>query len=424
MKKYFALLIYVLLFAEDFFNIGATRENIERYYLLNIPLRDYALFLCLCFFFLFFNKIKQIIHPFYFITFFCFILLFLVIGINNYGFNNLLFADIRILLSLLSGISFSFFVISYCRINIKRLSHFTIISSLLCFTVSAILSPDFIEQKLNGDVERVSHPNLYAFGFVIFVFFYLLISLRRKLIDYSIIAITLTIIFYFDIYLSKTRSTLIVWLFGLIFLLISPRIIIIHGKINLSSPIISIKRILPLFLIIFSFIGLLISENSNRLFSIFNISEILNDDRGLEFLDLVNQTSGIFQFLFGRGLAGGINSVIYRGEFTQFLHLGLLNFFLKFGIIIFIIVLSGIFYILFKYFRFLFSFPINVHFPLESIVFKYGSWPIFLPMLFPWFIFLFISGGFAEIPFFTFGFYFFMSNYFSRNKNHLFYNFI
>jgi hypothetical protein len=196
-------------------------------------------------------------------------------------------------------------------------------------------------------------------------------------------------------------------------MLITPRITSIGVKGFKFNSIINPRKFIFVFLGTVFIIISLISGNTNRLFSIFNLTEILNDDRGLELVDLISQSNNIFHLIIGRGLGGGINSTIYKGEFTQSLHLGILNIFLKFGIIAFIFFVLFIFRKFFYYLNTLFLLTQKIHLNGESFQ-KIVSTDFFLlPMLFPWFVFLFISGGFAEIPFFTFGFYYYTSRFYS-----------
>jgi hypothetical protein len=138
---------------------------------------------------------------------------------------------------------------------------------------------------------------------------------------------------------------------------------------------------------------------ASRLATTFNAQALITDPRAFEILDFF-ASSGLSQLVIGRGVGGSVRSSIYGGEQTQTMHVGIMNVWLKFGVISFVVtavVLLGV--VPAKYFRS----RKRVRESVGGRSYEDVANVIVLPALFPWIVLLVLSGGFDEASFMLLG---------------------
>ena len=401
--KLLVLVSFFLLLLDPVFSIGVDPIYIQRVYLLGMPASDYALMLMLITFMVNIKKITAFINKkilvLFGILFFYFLFQGVIInGATNFSIYN---SDIRTLLWFYGGIAFAYALIKTDRI-IQILKIIVIVSTIL-IVISSIYSIGYSEymQGLTNDNERIGHPNIYILGAWIFLPIILLFNITPPKLSEKLIPLTSIILyFYFVAILSGTRSSTIICFAVFMLFTISLKIRTNNSTIN----IVKVKQGYKLFILILLFLTIIYSMfylgeyRLGRFLTIFDSKALASDSRAFEFLSFFTQ-SNLQQLIFGRGLGGSISSPTYNGELTPTIHIGIMNFWMKMGILPFLLVS----YILFI------KIPIKYLRSFNSIKSNKGNYYqtaniVILSTLFPWIISLLISGGYGEINFLFVGF--------------------
>ena len=375
-----------------------------RVYVFGIPFADLALALMLLTFFVNItlittyvsNKILIIVG----ISIFFFLIQGIIInGTSNFSiFNN----DIRCFLWFYGGIAFAYELVSTEKI-IRNLKIIVSIITVLII-IAFFKCPEYSEFKGSLGVDRITHPSIFTFCGWLFVPLILLFNITPPKISKKIIPLFGTISFIvFVAILSATRSITIISIVFLILFVISLKFRIRDSYLFLEKS--NYKVTLPLFLFIAAIVFYYFystAANESRILEIFNLQILLKDSRVMELTSFFEQ-SNLQQLILGRGFGGRFNSVIYNGELTDTLHIGILNFLMKMGFIPF----------LFVCYLLLISIPIKYLSSFKAITYKKSSYyhtvnVSILPALFPWILSLLLSGGYSDVSFLFVGFVLFI----------------
>jgi hypothetical protein len=397
------IITFFLLLLDPVFSVGVDPIDISKVYLLGIPSSDWALFLMLISFLSNLDTIIKFVSKMFLLLFGASIILFLLQGmiINETSNISIYNSDIRIFLWFYGGIAFANALIKTGRI-IQILNIIVVVSSVL-IVISSIYSAGYSDY-MNGSAdenERIGHPNIYILGAWIFSPVVLLFNITPPNVYNKIIPLVSTLLYlYFVAVLSGTRSSAITCI--AIFVLFA-----IALKIRTHNSVISIEKLKLISKILILIILLMIiiystfyldAYRMSRMLSIFDSGAITSDTRAFEFLSFFLQ-SNFQQLIIGRGLGGSIRSPIYNSEITSTMHIGIMNFWMKFGLFPFLMIV---------YFLFV---RVPIQYIRSYIVIKskrsnyrHTANVIILSTLFPWMISLLISGGFGEINFLFTGF--------------------
>jgi len=131
--------------------------------------------------------------------------------------------------------------------------------------------------------------------------------------------------------------------------------------------------------------------------------------RYAEITGFFEQMSNSMLIIFGQGLGGTIASPIYPLDGTETMHVGIFNFWMKMGIVPFILV------VFFLYIRIPYLYLRTLRNPAMFSPFKRTANLVVLPSLFPWIAGLAISGGFGEVSFLFAGFAYLMYGEICKN---------
>lgn len=399
LNSFFLYAVFFLFIADLIKNITVYSLNVPRFYILGVPGRDVALFLLIMLFFLNINAITKVLGKKV-----CLLLtmtyLFLVFQFLAYFLSsdmldvNLLNYDIRTFLWLLGGIAFAFLLIRMPGVK----THLLIMVIIL--TLLIVISSFFGERLMTMNdmsLKRISHENIFLASSILFAPLIILINLSpagsvKKLIS----GLAILASGYFVAFRSVTRSS---------FLITMLLILIFSVSYAFNQKQKTFKRVnLRLFaFIIFSLFlfYILVGDDSylaQRLLSVFNMDILIGDSRVNE-LTFFIEDSSLSDLFWGRGLGGQIASPIYEGRLTGVLHIGILNFWMKFGIIPFLFASILLFiYIPLRY--------LSALKQLNKQIFTNRNIAAFVALsaLFPWILSLILSGGYEEASMMSAGF--------------------
>ena len=401
-------IILLLFFLEDIANIFNSVDSFTRLYIAGIPVRDIILFIMLSYFVINYNRIIAVIGSSKALLWsFGILLLFVIRSFYNHElFGAPVRADLRAVLWFFGGISVGYIFI---KIRNKELVLFFTTISFLCFIImSSVLSESYSVYSTGGYI-RVSHPSMFLLsaGFMpIFILFTNLYGHSRSTLKLSLLAIW-SVFTYYSAILSATRSMLLLSL-----------VIFINGYISFQSKIennkflitrnIGYKTILVLLALVMVFPVIMPAiDVLGRFSQTLNLYGIISNVRAAEAIDFYQQMS-FNDFLIGKGLGGTIRSTIYNFEATNSLHIGILSLWMKYGVIpviLFLIILVRSLYLYYK------SLKYKVPVPGREF-----SSRIILPMIFPFFLSLVISGGAGEGNFLMYGFIYLLYGHYNKNS--------
>jgi len=415
-KTVYCIIFYITyagFLAENILSIQVPLSLRSRFYIFGIPSRDLVLLLMLSIFIYKQDEILTIIrHNMVYIVV-VLVSFFTLQGllINGYSVIPIIRADLRVILWFLGGISFGFILIKtgYVRLNLRIIVIFT--TSMLL--VSTFYSEAAQLSRIIGIIYiyRIIEENIFIFSGILMPLLIILFNIEDKSFKTQLIPIyALLTLIYCNIYLSVTRSMSIIILLLLVLYILSLRGY--KDVINVPNrpyKILKYGVYLIIFLGMYFIIDNLTLEGRFNRLSEFSIQSIINDPRFIEFQDFIEQSIQRNVLIVGQGFGGSINSFIQNMYATNTMHIGIVNIWMKMGIIPFIVI-AFYFYIKYPYMF------------IKAIVSQssYNSnqriaCTVVLPSLFPWFIALTMSGGFNEASFLFAGFSYYF--YYEINKN-------
>jgi hypothetical protein len=186
------------------------------------------------------------------------------------------------------------------------------------------------------------------------------------------------------------------------------------GLNNILKNRINALRIICIAVIMFIIMAYLLIRFSYvepRLERLFDISatSVSNDLRYFEGIQFIDQSLENNSIIFGQGLGGTINSLLNTEASTVYLHIGILNFWMKMGIIPFVLVSVLLFL------RIPYLYVKSLGSGNAFSITKRTANLIVLPSIFPWIIGLAMSGGFEESSFLSAGFAYLMYGEICKN---------
>lgn len=392
------VLIASLIIIEDVLSVGVDKMSIVRYTVFGVPARDYALLISLFIFVLNFKSIvrPRSVKPSY---------IYWLILLGCYGFfrgllvmgrySNDMNGDIRTILWIFGGFGLGFVFVATDRTLLFSRA-IIVVSSLLTW-IATILTPEFVLYSEGALSERVTAPGAFIFSGIASYFIIYSSNISTNLFKSKLLPLFGLFVFvYCTVILGNTRSQLLAAIVISWMLFRSFRFVVNGDQLHQRR--ISVAKVYSVVLLILAFglvfIPLMDESRIERLSSVLNPSATLSDSRFLELTDFF-ENSTIDQLLFGRGFGGGVSSAVYDGDIATTLHIGILNFWLKFGIFPFLIISYIVFLrvpiIYFRSWRALTRQGVVSSRDMAAI--------IIIPCVFPWLAFLLISGGFGEIPF-------------------------
>ena len=396
--------IFAGFIAEDIAAIGVAADQIEPLSVSGVPVRDMAVLLALFCLILRYRQMLRVAGGRGLLLIVAIFVLGLFQGLSSYGVSRLLNYDIRIFLSFLGGIGFA---LALERARNAR-THLTVLLLLLTvlMVISSLFSPSYYEYRLTGEAVRVAHPSLYMFAGLMTVPLVLMTNLTAASIRSKLIpALCLAACFVFGALLSSTRSNLIISAVLVLILLTSLRMHFRNGIVSIENTKGTTK------LVVLS-VGLMVSillwstvdsGRTARYSTLVNPSVLLTDARVLELAEFY-ASSNNSQLLLGRGVGGSITTPILGGEMTQAMHIGIINVWMKYGLLPFAI--ASVFLFLVIPIRYVRSFA-NAQRPSLQRTTSDTANIVILPSLFPWIIGLLISGGYGQGSLFFAGFTFY-----------------
>ena len=407
-KVFYNFLLYLTYFGfnlEDILHIGNPLDFRERAYIAGIPIRDITLLLMLGVFAFKHNEIFKIIKRKPIILYVVAMIFFSLQGllINGYSIIGLMRGDQRVLLWFLGGISFCFLLIKTGKVKLNLQIIVALTTFFLVISTFQSEAWRFGTVGLSVYIERIYDYNIFIFSGFLFTPLILLFNIERISIRDKVVSLSgVLAIVYCGAYLSNTRSMafLSVILIGLYALSINFR----NNGFFLTQIKLSKAVIIGLILccigahIIPSLLG---SEpRLERLLTI-TYADIQSNPRYSEVQDFLEQSGGLLA-LTGEGLGAYIYSSIYNWGKTRVLHVGIFNFWLKFGILPFLLI------IFFLYFRIPFIYLKTVFHYSKVATLQGTANVVVLSSLFLWIASLAMSGGFAEVSFLFAGFAYLM----------------
>jgi hypothetical protein len=412
------ILLYFFIFSsayEIIYIFGVDTQLISKVYIFGIPLGDINLLVFSLYFIFNFQKIKN--YTDISLLLFCLILLLYgtIIGILNYRFKNTNFLnyDIRIFLWFFSGYSIGDIILNSKKVkfNVKLI---VIIYTVLMLGASITTKSLLMLTENTQSLSRIAHPSLYLSSGILmpFYIFFILFFSNNKF-DKYLILIIITLFGYFTVYLSATRTYGIIGLF-ILFLIIIRFTLVNYENISFS---INSKKISIYFFL--SLILMIIIANYNtsdsrieRLISDKETSSLREEKRMTEIFDFFESTT-LPELLIGKGFGAKFSSSMYNYENDAFtMHIGIFNFWFKFGFLIFFIFF--IFTIIYIPLRFTLL-QLTLLFRNLSY-FSYVSF-VFFSSLIPWTIQLILSGGYSESCSMLLSFSFYFKKYYKHNSN-------
>ena len=385
---YIVLLLFV---AKMIMGAGVNPSHISSATILGIPLQDISLLLALIIYFFQMKTINHICKNEVLILLITVGVFYYLLGVTQLSGNsiNIMNHDLRIFLWLIGGISIGYLLTSTKAI-VVNLKILLILLSMIIIIASVTAGGYYLNYGYN--INRIHHPSIYIasglmFPLIIISMFFTRGKLKNKLVP----MFAFTSFIYFGVFQSTTRSLLIVAVVLAILLYISFNINIFTIRLRHKNISTNSKTI---FLIIIS-VGVVIFLSSlneyklNRFSTIANMQVVFSNSRWVEVLDFFRGSS-LYQLILGRGMGGRINSNIYEYDLAGTIHIGIMNFWLKFGVLPFLFVVYKLYY---KWARIL----LNSYKRIKNSCDDDDSYLnfIFISSLVPWMLLLLMSGGYS-----------------------------
>jgi len=399
---------------ENILSIGVAKELRSRFYIFGIPSRDIVLLVMLGIFVLNLKGISSFIKKdkiFLFLFVVCF---FTLQGILINGFSSIpmIRADLRSLLWFLGGICFCFVLIKTGKVkfNLQILVGLTVFFLIMSVFKSTALEKALVVGLIGS--HRLIESNVYTFSGFLFVPLILLFNIKDNASRYQILPIFgIVSILYSGVILSSSRSMLIVT--AIISICYCLSFSLKNNDIFVNCIYLRKGIFWVLFLSgveTYLFISL-ISKGGIHLERLMNIglASLSHGSRYSEIIAFFDQVSNSMSIIFGQGLGGTIASPIHLLRDTATMHVGIFNFWMKMGIVPFILV------VLFLFIRILYLYIRTLRKPSIFSPFKRTANLVVLPSLFPWIASLAMSGGFSEVNFLFAGFAYLMYGEICRN---------
>jgi hypothetical protein len=360
------------------------------FYLLDMPIRDIALIVMLIYFFINWKMIFRLVSKKFIFLYVAIIICFTLQGIIISGFSGWTRADLRFFLWFLGGISFGSVLIRTGEIR----GHLIIIAGLTAGLVlaAALFGEEFqlARSTLITEYGRVSEPGIYTFGVLLYPPLILLFNMRDDSWQSHIISVLcIGILCFTGVYLANARSigiifVVILFLYVLSFGMQNNGIIINRIRMGKYLCIAMVVGIIGAYLFTYAL------SIDTRLERVLNVSATAlgTDTRYIEAISFYEQGINDDTIVFGKGLGGTIISPTFDWDETGAIHIGMLNFWMKMGLIPFILISIYIFIILpILYFISLIKRASFSNYRTANL--------IVIPALFPWIMNLAISGGFT-----------------------------
>jgi len=366
-------------------------EYNNTFYLFGVPVRDIALIFMLLFFFINQKMIFSLISKKVLCLYIIVISYFTLYGIIMNGQWGWLRSDLRFFLWFLGGICFGSVLIKTGQIR-KNLQIIVGLTAILMLV--AALSGEAFQMSRDtqiAELGRISEVGIYNFGGLLYVPLILLFYMKKDSWRTQIIPIlSIGVIFFTGVFLANTRSI------GIILVVILLLYILSYGVKNHGVIIdrIKLKKYLCFAIIIglisvFSFLYILsINLRLERMLNV-SITAISDELRYLEAILFYEQGIQDNTLIFGKGLGGTIISPISDWDETGCMHIGILNFWMKMGLVPFIIIAVYLFIGLPIYYI------MNLIKSTSRLSYIKTANLIAISSIFPWIVSLAISGGFA-----------------------------
>lgn len=405
-KKFFYSLLlwatYVGFNIENIVTIGQPLESFQRFYIFSIPARDLALLMMLAVFIFHLKEILIFVKKEKVFLFLFILWVFTLQGIFMNGFVSVPFirADLRVLLWFLGGISFCLVLIKTYRVRLNL----TLMVGLT--TAFLVLSSLYGEESSS----RIANPNIFMFMGFLFTPLILLFSINRPRLKYQLLPVlSIAAISYYGTYLTQVRSMLLVTAIIVLVYLFSfgyKKKDNFIGRIQLGKAGFVLLILIAVITCLFS---LMSDQSSSHHLTKISSQSVFNDIRFVELGNFFDQNKGSMSIIFGRGLGGTINSIIQKSNAVGTMHIGIANFWMKMGLVPFVLVSIFLFVkVPYVYIKTLFN-------PENFAPFKRTANLVVLPAIFPWILLLLISGGFGEGNFLFAGFVYLMHKEICKN---------
>lgn len=399
---------------ENILSIGVAQELRSRFYIYGIPSRDIVLLVMLGIFVLNLKGISSLIKKDKIFLFLFVVYFFTLQGILINGFSSIpiIRADMRSLLWFLGGISFCFVLIKTGKVkaNLQTLVGLTTFLLVISVFKSAALENAIPFAFANS--RRLAESNVYIFSGVLLVPLILLFNIKDNASRYQILPIFgIVAVLYSGVILSASRSMLVITGIILIFYCLSFSLKnngIFINRIQQRKGIFWVLALAGIGTCLFIW---LISKGGIRLERLTNIglASFFDNIRYAEITSFFEQVSNSMSIIFGQGLGGIIASPIYPLKGTGTMHIGIFNFWMKMGIVPFILV------VLFLFIRIPYLYLRTLRKPSIISSYRRTANLVVLPSLFPWIASLAMSGGFSEVSFLFAGFAYLMYGEICKN---------
>lgn len=381
------------------------------FYLFGIPNRDITLIIILIFFFLnqkmIFSLVSKKIIYFYLIL----LIYFTLQGIVLNGFSGWTRGDLRLHLWFLGGICFGAVLIRTGQIK-KNLAIIVVLTSILIIA-SLLFGTEYqaVKETQISEYGRVSEMGIYVFSCLLYVPLILLFYVKNDVLkDNALILFAIGSILFTGVLMANARSM------GIILIVIVSLYILSFSVSNNGDVIdkFNLKKYLLLITII-CLIGTLLFMSllsiDLRLERMLKLSptELSEENRYLEAFMFYEQGINDGTLILGRGFGGTIISPISYWEETGVIHIGILNFWMKMGLVPFIIISFYVFLVVpFMFIKYLIksnSYPSHI---------KTGN-IIMISCIIPWIMSLAMSGGYEPFDSFPLGLAFLMRGDITKN---------
>lgn len=348
-----------------------------------------------------------------------FIFLFIVcfftlqgILVNGFSSIPMIRADLRSLLWFLGGISFCFVLIKTGKVKFNL----QILVGLTTFVlIMSVFKSAALENAIPfafADSRRLAESNVYTFSGFLLTPLILLFNIKDNASQYQILPVFgIVSIIFSGIILSSSRSMLVISGIILIFYCLSFSLKnngIFINRIQQRKGIFWVLAVAGIGICLFVW---LVSKGGIHLERLMNIglASFYHDIRYAEITSFFDQMLNSMSIIFGQGLGGTIASPIYPLKGAGTMHVGIFNFWMKMGIISFILV------VLFLFIRIPYLYIRTFCNPAIFSPFKRTANLVVLPSLFSWIAFLAMSGGFSEVNFLFAGFAYLMYGEICKN---------
>ena len=398
------VLLYVivgLFIVEDVLAIGVNAEEFQRYYIYGVPARDVGLGMALSVLVVRGAQIRKYIDTWRVVLLTALTAPYVVLGVWNYGISNQLNGDVRKALWFYGGIGVALLLMTTsCPKRHLRvlLAAFTILMAL-----ASVLSEQFVRYIQLGGVARVEHPSVYIFSCWVAGLTVLLSYISRRK---TFPLVCLGAFAAFSAVLTGTRSQVVVAIAVLILVLRSVGLTNIRRarRVKIQSARKKLGIVVLAAGAVCYMVARLDDSRFTRFATITHVDALVSDPRADEVRTFVS-TSSTTQLLVGRGFGGTVPSPIYQGDATTWMHIGIMNIWLKLGLVPFLATSIYVFCVV----------PLRHLKSVRRIRRANGNCSnrdlaraLIVPALFPWMVWALLSGGYTEQSFLFLGWIYFM----------------